>query len=148
MSYRMIFTLRRLMCDKFSVLCTRAELNAKQEREDTKLTNDKLTEMFEMQAGLDGRIIKERGIEKSMSEWVVGITIAMESEIDEIRREVNWKWWKNPKAIDEAALQRSYRYVPLPAFIVKGGRVNTGKHSSFIYGKERRESRKAGRKQH
>ena len=105
MSYRMIYTLRRLMCDKFSVLCTRAELNAKQEREDTKLINDKLTEMFEMQAGLDGRIIKERGIDKDVSEWVTGITIAMESEIDEIRREVNWKWWKNPKVIDEAALQ-------------------------------------------
>jgi dUTP pyrophosphatase len=30
----MIYTLRRLMCDKFSVLCTLAELNAKQERED------------------------------------------------------------------------------------------------------------------
>jgi dimeric dUTPase (all-alpha-NTP-PPase superfamily) len=40
-----------------------------------------------------------------MSEWVVGITLAMESEIDEIRREVNWKWWKNPKLIDDDALQ-------------------------------------------
>jgi dUTP pyrophosphatase len=34
MSYRMIFTLRRLMCDKFSVLCNLAELNEKQLRED------------------------------------------------------------------------------------------------------------------
>jgi dUTP pyrophosphatase len=34
MSYRMIYTLRRLMCDKFSVLCTLAELNEKQLRED------------------------------------------------------------------------------------------------------------------
>jgi dimeric dUTPase (all-alpha-NTP-PPase superfamily) len=101
----MIYTLRRLMCDKFSVLCTLAELNAKQLREDAKLTNDKLTEMFEMQAGLDSRIIKERGIEKDISEWVTGITLAMESEIDEIRREVNWKWWKNPKQIDDSALQ-------------------------------------------
>lgn len=67
--------------------------------------NDKLTQMFEMQAGLDNRIIKERGIEKSTSEWVTGLTIAMESEIDEIRREINWKWWKNEKEIDEAALQ-------------------------------------------
>jgi len=33
MSYRMIKTARRLMCDKFSVLCTLAELNAKQLRE-------------------------------------------------------------------------------------------------------------------
>jgi dimeric dUTPase (all-alpha-NTP-PPase superfamily) len=101
----MIETARRLMCDKFSVLCTIAELNAKQLREDTELTNDQLTEMFEMQAGLDSRIIKERGIEKDVSEWVTGITIAMESEIDEIRREVNWKWWKNHKEINSAALQ-------------------------------------------
>jgi dUTP pyrophosphatase len=34
MSYRMIETARRLMCDKFSVLCTIAELNEKQLRED------------------------------------------------------------------------------------------------------------------
>jgi dUTP pyrophosphatase len=34
MSYHMLHTIRRLMCDKFSVLCTRAELNAKQLRED------------------------------------------------------------------------------------------------------------------
>jgi dUTP pyrophosphatase len=34
MSYRMIHELRRLMCDKFSVLCTLKELNEKQLRED------------------------------------------------------------------------------------------------------------------
>ena len=66
---------------------------------------DKLTQMFAMQSALDGRIIAERGIEKDMSEWVVGLTIAMESEIDEIRREVDWKWWKNPKEVDMGALQ-------------------------------------------
>ena len=34
MSYRMIHAARRLMCDKFSILCTLAELNAKQTKED------------------------------------------------------------------------------------------------------------------
>lgn len=34
MSYRMIYTLRRLMCDKFSILCTLEELNARQETEE------------------------------------------------------------------------------------------------------------------
>lgn len=66
---------------------------------------DKLSQMYGMQAALDGRIIAERGVDKTMSEWVVGLTIAMESEIDEIRREVDWKWWKNPKEIDMDALQ-------------------------------------------
>jgi dUTP pyrophosphatase len=37
MSYKMIHEIRRLMCDKFSVLCTLAELNAKQEREETRM---------------------------------------------------------------------------------------------------------------
>jgi dUTP pyrophosphatase len=32
MSYKMIHTIRRLMCDKFSVLCTLAELNEREER--------------------------------------------------------------------------------------------------------------------
>lgn len=64
-----------------------------------------LAEMYAMQAELDDRIVRERGIERDMSEAVIGLTIAMESEIDEIRREVNWKWWKNPKEIDVDALQ-------------------------------------------
>lgn len=67
--------------------------------------NDKLTQIFAMQKALDDRIISERSIDKTVDEWVIGITLAMESEIDEIRREVNWKWWKNPKPIDKAALQ-------------------------------------------
>ena len=66
---------------------------------------DKLTGLFELQHALDNRIISERNINKSLDEWVVGITLAMESEIDEIRREVNWKWWKNEKPIDKEALQ-------------------------------------------
>jgi len=66
---------------------------------------DKLEEMYEMQSKLDQRIITERGIAKTIDEWVVGLTIAMESEIDEIRREVNWRWWKNSKTINQDALQ-------------------------------------------
>ena len=67
--------------------------------------NDKLTEMFEMQTKLDERITQARGIDKSMDEWVRDITIAMESEIDETRKEINWKWWKNEKEVNLPALQ-------------------------------------------
>jgi dUTP pyrophosphatase len=43
MSYRMIYELRRLMCDKFSVLCTLSELNERQLREeDTMKVNTKI----------------------------------------------------------------------------------------------------------
>lgn len=69
------------------------------------VTIDKFSQMYALQTALDERIIAERGIDKTIDEWVVGLTIAMESEIDEIRREVSWKWWKNPKAIDKDALQ-------------------------------------------
>lgn len=67
--------------------------------------NDNLSRIFAMQKALDERITKERAVEKTIDEWVIGITLAMESEIDEIRREVNWKWWKNPKRINTPALQ-------------------------------------------
>ena len=64
-----------------------------------------LQRLFELQCQLDERIIAERNIDKTLDEWVVAITIAMESEIDEIRREVNWKWWKQEKEIDLERLQ-------------------------------------------
>lgn len=67
--------------------------------------NDRLNEMFIMQTTLDERVISERTVDKTHDEWVIGITLAMESEIDEIRREINWKWWKNPKEVNQAALQ-------------------------------------------
>ncbi len=66
---------------------------------------EKLEKMFQMQQALDERIIEERNIDKTLDEWVVAITTAMESEIDEIRREVNWKWWKQEKEIDLERLQ-------------------------------------------
>jgi dimeric dUTPase (all-alpha-NTP-PPase superfamily) len=69
------------------------------------MNNDKLNELYYMQTMLDDRIIIERDIKKSLDEWVRDITIAMESEIDEIRREVNWKWWKNAKPTNITALQ-------------------------------------------
>lgn len=68
-------------------------------------TIDPLTQMFRMQEALDTRIIAERGIEKTLDEWVIAVTLAMESEIDEVRREINWKHWKNPKEVDIDALQ-------------------------------------------
>ncbi|MCQ5364739.1 dUTPase [Anoxybacillus salavatliensis] len=66
---------------------------------------EKLETMFQMQKELDERIIAERNIDKTLDDWVIAITIAMESEIDEIRREVNWKWWKQEKEVDIDRLQ-------------------------------------------
>lgn len=66
---------------------------------------DKLDDIFALQKRLDDRIISDRNIEKSRDEWVRDLTIAMEDEISEVRAEINWKWWKNPKEVDEDALK-------------------------------------------
>lgn len=67
---------------------------------------DKLKAIFEMQAELDKYIIEQHSDKtpKSVSEWVIATTLAMESEIDEVRREVNWKFWKPEKEIDTEKL--------------------------------------------
>ena len=44
MSYRMIHAARRLMCDKFSILCTLADLNAKQTKEDEEMRKGEVNE--------------------------------------------------------------------------------------------------------
>jgi dimeric dUTPase (all-alpha-NTP-PPase superfamily) len=69
------------------------------------MNKDKLNELFEMQNSLDTYIINQRDIQKSLDEWIIGLTIAMESEIEEIRKEVNWKWWKNKKEVNKVSLQ-------------------------------------------
>lgn len=67
--------------------------------------DDRLGEIFRLQAELDARIRTQRNLDMTLDETVLGVTIAMESEIDEIRREINWKWWKNPKPVDMPRLQ-------------------------------------------
>jgi dimeric dUTPase (all-alpha-NTP-PPase superfamily) len=63
---------------------------------------DMLRSLFEMQKELDQYIIEQHQdkIPTSLSEWIMKLSIAMESEIDEIRREINWKWWKPEKEIN------------------------------------------------
>lgn len=65
----------------------------------------KLDKLFEMQEKLDKRIIVGRNVNKNLTDWVTGLTMAMESEIDEVRREVPWKWWKDKKTINHDKLQ-------------------------------------------
>lgn len=51
MSYRMIEAARRLMCDKFSILCTLAELNEKQLREDDSMNiNERISRITKYEA--------------------------------------------------------------------------------------------------
>ena len=66
---------------------------------------DKLDVIFDMQDKLNAFIRESRGLEYSSQEWIQKQTLAMLSEMAELIAEVNFKWWKNPKEVDERAVK-------------------------------------------
>lgn len=66
---------------------------------------DKLETIFTMQAALDKYIADSRGLVYSKEEWIMKRSLALVSELSETLDEVNFKWWKNPKPIDDKALK-------------------------------------------
>lgn len=66
---------------------------------------DKLDEIFTMQKSLNDYIIKNRNLDFSKEQWIQKGSLALIDEITELLNEVNYKWWKNPKPIDEKAVK-------------------------------------------
>ena len=66
---------------------------------------DKLDKIFEMQKLLDDDIAARRHLEFSTEEWMQKEVLAMLSKLSEVHDEVNFKWWKNKKPIDDNALR-------------------------------------------
>lgn len=66
---------------------------------------DKLDMIFQLQQSLDEDIAKRRGLSYSKEEWMQKEVLAMLSELSEVLDEVNFKWWKNPRPLDDAALK-------------------------------------------
>lgn len=67
---------------------------------------DKLDEIFMMQKAFQDDLIASRNLQDiKPNEWIQKQTLAMISEIAEVLDEVNFKWWKNPKPIDEDAVK-------------------------------------------
>lgn len=62
---------------------------------------DKLDDIFALQAQLNTEIREKRHLEYSSGEWIQKLTLAMLSELAELLDEVNFKWWKNPKEIND-----------------------------------------------
>lgn len=63
---------------------------------------DKLTEIFALQQRFQDKLKAERGLEGiPMEQWLQKQTLAMVSELAELLEEVNFKWWKNPHALNE-----------------------------------------------
>ena len=67
---------------------------------------DKLQQIFEMQKLLNDDIKKKRNLTGfTKEEWMQKETLAMLSELAELIDEVNFKWWKNPKPVDEVKVK-------------------------------------------
>ena len=66
---------------------------------------DKLDLIFQLQQSLDDDIVQRRSLDFSKEVWMQKEVLAMISELSEVLDEVNFKWWKNPKPIDDAALK-------------------------------------------
>jgi len=66
---------------------------------------DKLDIIFDMQNKLDSYIRENRGLDFSKEEWIQKEVLAMLSELSELLDEVNFKWWKNKKPIDDDSLK-------------------------------------------
>lgn len=66
---------------------------------------DKLDVIFQMQQSLDEDIARRRDLHFTKEEWMQKEVLAMLSELSEVLDEVNFKWWKNAKPVDDAALK-------------------------------------------
>lgn len=78
---------------------------------------DKLDKIFLMQKALNDDIAERRGLDRSdRSEWLQRQTLAMMSEMAELIDEVNFKWWKNPKPLDDEKIK--YEIVDILHFFV------------------------------
>ena len=66
--------------------------------------DDKLDVIFSLQNALDRDIEQRRGLEGiSRDEWLQKDAIAIFVERGELLCEVNYKWWKNKKPVNEDA---------------------------------------------
>lgn len=67
---------------------------------------DRLSDIFDLQQALNDDIKQRRNLTGiSHEQWIQKHTLAMLSEMAEVLDEVNFKWWKNPKPVDESALK-------------------------------------------
>ena len=67
---------------------------------------DKLDTIFAMQKALDGEIETRRGLHGfAKEEWIQKDILAILSELAELLDEVNFKWWKNPKPLNDQAIK-------------------------------------------
>jgi dimeric dUTPase (all-alpha-NTP-PPase superfamily) len=67
---------------------------------------DRLEEIFALQREFNESLVTSRHLEDiTPEEWIQKQTLAMISELSELIDEVNFKWWKNKKPVNEQAVK-------------------------------------------
>ncbi len=67
---------------------------------------DKLERIFDLQKAFNDELDERRNLKDiPMEQWIQMQTLATISELSELLDEVNFKWWKNPKPVDQEALR-------------------------------------------
>ena len=66
-----------------------------------KVEKDKLEEIVEGQLGLLNRIKEERNIDWDINEMLKNHVLALNDEVAELQREIDWKWWVNNKKLEK-----------------------------------------------
>lgn len=57
--------------------------------------------IFALQNAFDQKLIATRGLQDiTQQQWIINELMAMSSEIEEVRDEVGWKWWKQQPEIN------------------------------------------------
>jgi len=70
------------------------------------MQTDKLEHIFTLQAAFDHALQQTRDLSHiTREQWIQREAMAMVSELAELIDEVNFKWWKNPKPINEDAVK-------------------------------------------
>lgn len=63
---------------------------------------DKLEQIFSLQQAFNSELVERRQLNDiPMEKWLQMQTLAMVSELAELIDEVNFKWWKNPRPVDD-----------------------------------------------
>jgi len=111
---------------------------------------DKLDEIYCRQKQFDDELAKKRGLEGvSKEEWLQKETLAMISELAELLDEVNFKWWKNPKVLDDAAIKEELIDI-LHFFMcicIKAGMTPQEIRDIYVYKNEENFRRQQGKSQ-
>lgn len=66
---------------------------------------DRLEEIFSLQKQFNDEVIANRKLEGDNELWMQRYMMAMFVEMAELLDETNYKWWKNPKVVDEDAVK-------------------------------------------